>query len=73
MLESLTGETLKLASANVSDEARLDVSARGFWSRGQRAFFDVKVFNPNAQRHLGQSLSQCYIANEKDKKRASLW
>ena len=69
-LESLTGEKLKLASAISSDEARLDVSARGFWQRGQRAFFDVKVFNPNAQRHLGQTLAQCYISNEKDKKRS---
>ena len=69
-LERLTGEKLELASAISSDEARLDVSARGFWQRGQRAFFDVKVFNPNAQRHVGQSLAQCYISNEKDKKRS---
>ena len=69
-LESLTGEKLKLASAIYSDEARLDITARGFWQRGQRAFFDVKVFNPNAQRHLGQTLAQCYISNEKDKKRS---
>ena len=70
ILESLSGETFELASAIRSDEARLDVSARGFWTRGQRAFFDVKVFDPNAQRYSGQSLSQCYITNEKDKKRA---
>ena len=31
------------------DGARADVSAQGFWGdRYQRAFFDVKVFNPNS-------------------------
>ena len=29
-----------------------------------------KDFNPNTQRHLGPSLYQCYIANEKTKKRS---
>ena len=31
-------------------EARADVSARGFLCRGQRTFFDVRIFYPNAQR-----------------------
>ena len=30
-------------SANVADDARLDVRARGFWRHGQNAFFDVHV------------------------------
>ena len=38
----LTGEVL-ISSANSSDKARLDVSARGFWQRGQRTIFDVRV------------------------------
>ena len=42
-LQPLTGEVL-ISSSNSSDETRLDVSARGFWQRGQRAFFDVGVF-----------------------------
>ena len=33
------------------DKARLDISALGFWQRGQRAFFDVRVFNPFAKSH----------------------
>ena len=33
-----------------SDEARLDVSARGFWVTGQKAFFDIRVFNPTLLR-----------------------
>ena len=35
--------------------------------RGQQAFFDEKVFDPNAS--LNKSLAQCYIQNEKEKKR----
>ena len=68
-LKTLTGETFKYKTANVADDARLDVSARGFWLRGQRAFFDVKVFNPNARRYLNQTPCQAYHANEQDKKR----
>ena len=69
MLNELTGENLGQASANTSAEARLDVSARGVWSRNQRAFFDIRVFNPNARRFQGQSLKQSYVTNEKEKKR----
>lgn len=36
-LQTLTGEVLS-RSANSSDEARLDVSARGFWQRGNVHF-----------------------------------
>ena len=69
-LESLTGETFDLRSAVKGDDARLDVSARGFWTRGQRAFFDVKVFDPNAQWYSGQTLPQTYTTNENTKKRS---
>ena len=68
-LEKLTGETLKYKSSNTADDARLDVSARGFWLRGQRAFFDIKVFNPIAQRYLTMSPFQAYHSNELEKKR----
>ena len=68
-LEELSGESLHLRSANISNEARLDISARSVWSRNQRAFFDVRVFDPNARRFRNQTLSQMYITNEKEKKR----
>ena len=47
---------LPLTSENSkkSDEARLDVSARGFWQRGQRAFIDDRVFNPYSQGHQNE-------------------
>ena len=37
--------------------------------RGQQAFFDVRVSDPNASRYLNKALRQCYIQNEKEKKR----
>ena len=45
ILQPLTGEEQSVGE-NVSVEARADISARRFWCRGQKAFFDVKVFDP---------------------------
>ena len=64
----LTGEQLH-ATANKQDEARLDISIGGFWQRGQRAFFDVRVFNPFAPSYRNQKLSTAFNANEREKKR----
>ena len=66
-LEELNGEILP-KSNNSSDNARLDISARGFWTAGQKAFFDFRVFNPLAKRHAAHKLSKCYELNEKEKK-----
>ena len=68
-LSELSGETLVPKTANKSSEARLDISARGVWTTGQRAFFDVRVFNPFARRYSGLTLSQAYKTNESEKKR----
>ena len=65
----LSGEHLE-RSANAADEARLDLSVRGFWQRGQKAFFDVRVFNPFAPTHRSQKLPNVFSAQEKEKKRA---
>ena len=65
----LTGEQLH-ATANGQDEARLDISVGGFWQRGQRAFFDVRVFNPFAPSYRNQKLSTVFNANEREKKRS---
>ena len=65
----LTGEVLS-KSANVSDEARLDISARGFWQKYEMAFFDVRVFNPFAKSYQNQTLRAAFVANEKEKKRS---
>jgi len=68
-LIKLNGEENTLnKSAKKNDEVRLDVSARGFWIDNQKAFFDIRVFDPYAKRYMKQSLKQCYVTNEKEKK-----
>ena len=44
ILQPRDGENLKFKSANHEDEARLNIRATGFWSRGKEAFFDVHFF-----------------------------
>ena len=68
MLTPITGEQLSGGSIT-TDEARVDVSARSFWQDGQRAFFDVRVINPFAQRYKNQSPQASFITNEREKKR----
>ncbi|XP_028417275.1 uncharacterized protein LOC114541674 [Dendronephthya gigantea] len=67
-LAPLTGEVLP-SSANSADDARVDIAARGFWQRCEKAFFDVRVFNPYASTHRRQTLSSSCKANEREKKR----
>ena len=56
-------------TANRSEGARLDVSAVGFWTPGQRVFLDVRVFDLNAQRYRGLELQKCFKRNEMEKKK----
>ena len=37
--------------------------------RGQRSFFEIRVFDLNARRYRNQELAKCYETNEKEKKR----
>ena len=53
-----------------TDEARVDIAARGVWVKGQMALFDVRVFNPIAKAYLTSDLSAAYRRNELEKKRA---
>ena len=60
-----------LATAITEDEARLDIAANGLWGgRYERAYFDVRVFNPFAPSNRLQSLSAVYRKHENLKKRA---
>ena len=63
----LTGERMEHHSAIKTNEARLDIKARGFWIGEQQAFLDIRIFDPNACRYSNSSLSQCYATNEKEK------
>ena len=74
-LQPLSGETLSYRTANIEDGARLDIAANGFWDSGEqrafeRAFFDVRVYNPLAPTHSNHPLATCYRRNEQEKKRA---
>jgi len=68
-LQQLSGESFQYRLANVEDGAHLDVAASGFWECGQKAYFDVKVFNPFAPTHCSTSLSQCYRRVELKKRK----
>ena len=57
-------------TSNYEDGAHLDVSAQGFWGdRHDRAFFDVRVFNPLAPSNCRSSLTATYRRHENIKKR----
>ena len=70
VLQPLSGESFRYATANVEDEARLDVSVRGFWGgRHQKTFFDVRVFNPTALSYRSTAVSSLYKRFEREKQR----
>ena len=49
-LLTLNGEEQTMSKiAKRNDEVRLDICASSFWMSDQKAFFDVRVFDPNAQ------------------------
>ena len=70
-LQPITGEPITGASAVTEDGARLDIAANSFWGgRYERAFFDVRVFNPMAPSNRQQSLAATYKKHERIKIRA---
>ena len=69
VLLPLTGEELNPRIIK-SDNARLDTSAVGFWTRGEQAFFDTRIFNPFALKHRRQNLAKAFKSNEAEKKRS---
>ena len=50
VLQDISGEQLGRGS-NRAPDARLDIHARGFWENQRSAFFDVRVFHPNADSY----------------------
>ena len=63
----LGGETFNYQTANISNDARVDLSASGFWTRGQRAFFDIRIFDPMAPCHSNLTLEAAHVRNEREK------
>ena len=68
-LQPLSGQTFRLASANTNDGAKLDIRASGVWNTCQDAYFDVRVFHPNAPSNRSRRLSAVYKKYEDEKKR----
>ena len=69
-LQLLSGESFSHNSAITEDGARLDVAMYGFWGgRFEKAFVDVRVFNPSAQSNRHGPLSSVYRKHEQEKKR----
>jgi hypothetical protein len=72
VLQPLSGEVLQPATTNSSDEARANIRTAGFWTHGQEAFFDVRVFYPNASSYRNRDLNSLYKHHETLKKRARI-
>ena len=65
-LQPLNGESMTARSANTDDGARADIRAR---NRSQDAFFDVRVFYPNASSNRSTNATSVYRRHEQAKKR----
>ena len=69
LLQPLTGEKLRHQNSVKEDNARLDLSALGFWRCGEKAFFDIRVFDTVAQSHFNQNLQAAHLRHENEKRR----
>ena len=67
-LQPLNGEGFHHKSANTDENSHLDIRAKGFWNRGQDAYFDVKVFHPNSPSSRSMDLLAIYHRHESEKK-----
>ena len=67
-LQPIANENLPQGNI-IGDDARLDVRARGFWRRGQNAFFDVRVTNADAASQATQPIRSVLAKHEREKKR----
>ena len=68
----ITNETFRLKTANKSSEARLDIKASSFWSRGVTAFFDVRVSHVNSETNKNKETKKIFKEQENEKKRSYL-
>jgi len=68
-LQPLDNERFNLRTAVTSPEARLDMKAGGFWSRGVTAFFDVRVTHVYSKCNQGKLISTIFKEQEEETKR----
>ena len=70
-LQPFTGETFQYQSAITTDDAHLDVLACGFWGdRSERAYFDVRVFNPLAKSYKNNAIPTLFSQTKRLKRRS---
>ena len=62
-------EKFNLRSANTNDDSRLDVKARGFWTRDQTAFFDIRVTHVGSQSNKNRDTNTVFRQHELETKR----
>ena len=65
----IDSEVFNLRSTVTSPEARLDINAGSFWSRGETAFFGVCRTHVNSTCNQNKSTASIFLEHEKDKKR----
>ena len=68
----VTTERFEFLSAKTGDDARLDMKARGFWRKGETAFFDVRVTHVNSSSSKNLDTSVQFRRHEDAKKREYL-
>ena len=60
--------TAEMSSGNITDKARLDISAIGVWGQYEKSYFDVRVTHPNAASYLDKTMNSIYHIHEVQKK-----
>ena len=68
-LQPLTGEQLSHQSSNTEDNAQVNIAAFNVCSPSDRAFFDVRVYNPFSTTYIRSTLKASYRRNEQKKRR----
>ena len=66
----VTGEEFVLRSANIEDDSRLDVKAKGFYRQGQTAFLHIRIAHLNAESNKNLSTDKILARHENEKKKA---
>ena len=69
-LKPLTVEIYHYSTLNTTADARVNVSARGFWVRGQLAISDIRVLNLLAKCYNTKHLKSIFATHEKEEKRS---
>ena len=70
MLQPVSSKRFHRVSTDTQVGARLDIMANGFWGgKFERAFFDVRFFNPFSPSYRKPLLSSVYRQHDKVKKR----